>query len=44
MSEPLFLEAQTKDAAYAVGAGIVHEVKDVEIPVGAPVVALVFQR
>jgi ATP-dependent protease ClpP protease subunit len=42
--EPLFREAQTKDAAYAVGVGIVHEVKDVEIPPGAPVIALVFQR
>jgi ATP-dependent Clp protease, protease subunit len=42
--EPLFREAQTKDAAYAVGAGIVHEIKDVEIPAGCPVIALVFQR
>lgn len=42
--EPLFREAQTKDAAYAVSAGIVHEVKDIEIPSGAPVVSLVFQR
>lgn len=42
--EPLFREAQTKDAAFAVGTGIVHEVKDVEIPEGAPIVALVFER
>ncbi|MEN3280087.1 MAG: ATP-dependent Clp protease, protease subunit [Solirubrobacteraceae bacterium] len=42
--EPLFREAQTKDATYAVGAGLVHEIKDVEIPPGSPVVALVFQR
>jgi ATP-dependent protease ClpP protease subunit len=42
--EKLFLEAQTKDAAYAVGAGIVHEIKDVAIPSGAPIMALVFQR
>lgn len=42
--EPLFREAQTKDAAYAVSVGIVHEVKNVEIPPGSPVVALVFQR
>ena len=41
---PLFREAQTKDAAYAAGVGIVHEVKDVEIPSGAAVVSLVFQR
>lgn len=42
--QALFREAQTKDATYAIGAGIVHEVKDVEIPPGAPVVSLVFQR
>jgi ATP-dependent Clp protease protease subunit len=42
--QPLFREAQTKDAAYAVSVGIVHEIKNVEIPPGAPVVALVFQR
>lgn len=40
----LFREAQTKDAAFAVGAGIIHEVKDIQIPSGAPVIALVFQR
>ena len=40
----LFREAQTKDAAYAVGSGIVHEIKDVQIPPGAQVVSLVFQR
>ena len=42
--KPLFLEANTKDAAYAVGAGIVHEIADVQIPAGAPVISLVFQR
>jgi ATP-dependent Clp protease protease subunit len=42
--KPLFREARTKDAAYAVSAGIVHEIKDVAIPVGAPVIGLVFQR
>jgi ATP-dependent Clp protease protease subunit len=40
----LFLEMRTKDAAYAVSAGIVDEIKDVQIPPGSPVVALVFQR
>ncbi len=40
----LFREAQTKDATYAVSCGIVHEVKDVKIPPGAPVISLVFQR
>lgn len=41
---PLFTEAQTKDAAYAVSTGIVHEIRDVKIPDGGPVVSLVFQR
>ncbi|HLX69198.1 MAG TPA: ATP-dependent Clp protease proteolytic subunit [Verrucomicrobiae bacterium] len=40
----LFREAQTKDAAYAVSMGIVHEIRDVQIPVGGPVISLVFQR
>jgi hypothetical protein len=40
----LFSEAQTKDAAYAVGAGIVDEVRDIQIPAGSPVHALVFKR
>jgi len=40
----LFREQRTKDAANAVSAGIVHEIKDVQIPPGSPVVALVFQR
>jgi ATP-dependent protease ClpP protease subunit len=42
--EPLFRDAQTKDAEWAVSAGIVDEVADIEIPAGAPVVSLVFQR
>jgi ATP-dependent protease ClpP protease subunit len=40
----LFSEAQTKDATYAAGAGIVHEIKNVQIPAGSSVVSLVFQR
>lgn len=40
----LFREAQTKDSAYAVGVGLVHEVKDVQIPAGSPVAAFVFKR
>ena len=40
----LFLEAQTKDASWAVEKGIVHEVREVQIPTGSPVVSLVFQR
>ena len=42
--KPLFREAKTKDATYAVGAGIVHEVLDLNVPAGAPVISLVFQR
>jgi hypothetical protein len=41
---PLFREAQTKDAASAVCCGIVHEVRDVQIPPGGLVFSLVFQR
>ena len=40
----LFLEMQTKDATFAVGCGIVDEIRDVKIPLGCPVVSLVFQR
>jgi len=40
----LFLEAQTKDATFAVGCGIVDEIRDVNVPSGVPVLALVFQR
>lgn len=42
--EGMFLEAQTKDSAYAVGCGIVHEIRNVKIPPGGPVISLVFQR
>jgi len=42
--EALFREAQTKDAAFAAGCGIVHEIKDVQIPAGSTIVSLVFQR
>jgi ATP-dependent Clp protease, protease subunit len=40
----LFTEAQTKDAAYAVGSGIVDEIRDIQIPAGCPTYALVFKR
>jgi ATP-dependent Clp protease, protease subunit len=40
----LFLEAQTKDATFAVSTGIVDEIRDVQIPPGSPVIALVFER
>jgi ATP-dependent Clp protease protease subunit len=40
----LFLEARTKDAAYAASVGIVDEIRDIKIPQGSPVISLVFQR
>jgi len=40
----LFREARTKDANYALTAGIIHEIRDVQIPPGNPVISLVFQR
>jgi hypothetical protein len=40
----LFREAQTKDAAFAVGCGIIHEIADAQIAPGGPVISLVFQR
>jgi len=39
-----FREAQVKDATFAAGCGIVNEIRDVQIPQGAPVYSLVFQR
>ena len=40
----LFREAQTKDAAFAVSMGIIHEIRDVQLPFGGPIISLVFQR
>lgn len=40
----LFSEAQTKDAAWAATKGIVHDIREVNIPPGSTVVSLVFQR
>lgn len=40
----LFLEAQTKDANFAVANGLVHEIRDVAVPQGAPLIQLVYQR
>ena len=40
----LFLEAQTKDATFAAEQGIIDEIRDVDIPSGCPVIALVFKR
>jgi ATP-dependent Clp protease, protease subunit len=40
----LFREARTKDSAFALDKGIVTDVRDVNIPAGASVLSLVFQR
>jgi ATP-dependent protease ClpP protease subunit len=40
----LFLEAQTKDADWALSCGIIDEIRDVKVPTGHPVISLVFQR
>lgn len=39
-----FREARTKDADYALSVGIIHDIRDVQIPAGNPVISLVFQR
>ena len=40
----LFLQAVTKDPAYAKTNGIIQDIRDVKIPTGAPLQQLVFQR
>jgi ATP-dependent Clp protease protease subunit len=40
----LFLQEQTKDVAYARTHGIIHDIRDVQIPTGATVKQLVFKR
>ena len=40
----LFLQAHTKDANFAVEKGIIHEIREVQIPTDVPVISLVFQR
>jgi ATP-dependent protease ClpP protease subunit len=42
--ESLFLEQQTKDAAYARSKGIVDDVREFQLPAGAPIIQLVFKR
>ena len=42
--ERLFLEAVTRDPGYALQQGIIHEIRDVDIPKGAPILQLVFKR
>ncbi|QDV91690.1 ATP-dependent Clp protease proteolytic subunit 2 [Phycisphaerae bacterium RAS2] len=40
----LFLQAATKDTAFAKERGIIHEIREAKVPDGAPVVQLVFKR
>jgi len=40
----LFRQAQTKDATFAAGCGIIHEIRDIQIPAGSTIVSLVFKR
>ena len=40
----LFLQEATKDTGYAMARGIIHEVRDVQVPSGVPVLQLVFKR
>jgi len=42
--ERLFLEQQTKDATYARTNGIIHDIRELQIPAGAPILQLIFKR
>lgn len=42
--EGLFREAQTKDTNFAIDKGIIDEIRDVQIPKGAPMITLAFKR
>ena len=40
----LFLQARTKDVDYAKSRGIIHDIREVQVPAGTPVYQLVFKR
>jgi len=40
----LFRQAHTKNDQFAVDKGIIHEIRDVQITAGSPVISLVFKR
>jgi ATP-dependent protease ClpP protease subunit len=42
--EGLFREAQTKNAEFARERGIVHDIREFQLPAGQPVISFVFQR
>jgi ATP-dependent Clp protease protease subunit len=43
-ADTLFLEAQTKDPKFALDRRLIHDIREVEIPRGAPFNQLVFER
>ena len=43
-AEGLFRESQTNTAEFARERGIIHEIREFELPDGAPVISFVFQR
>ncbi|HMU32112.1 MAG TPA: ATP-dependent Clp protease proteolytic subunit [Nitrospira sp.] len=43
-AKQLFLEAVTKDPDYARTKGIIHDVRELKLPAGAPFLQLVFKR
>jgi ATP-dependent protease ClpP protease subunit len=43
-TKKLFREAQTKDAAFALDKGIIHEIREIEIIASCPIIPLVFKR
>ncbi len=42
--DQLFLESVTKDPDYARAKGIIHDIRDVKVPKGVPILQLVFKR
>ena len=40
----LFRKAATKDATFALENGLVHDIRDVEVPAGTPLFPLVFEQ
>lgn len=42
--EELFMEAQTKDATFALDKRFIHEIRSVKIVAGAPIIPLIFKR
>jgi len=39
-----FREQRTKDANFALSRGIIHEIRDVQLSAGCPIISLVFKR